>query len=420
MPRPEQYHKKGRRMTEARLDFEVPVHLKQEFVFRTAGILPPNGIVFGFNTAKTVGERAAQLGGSHALLVTDGVIVDLGYAAMIKKSLEGSGLGVDVYGKVDPEPHIETADALYELVRRTKYDLVIGLGGGSAMDMAKLTSIVATSAQTPMEILTKKAVKQPALKKILIPTTSGTGSEVSMSFVVSVDKDKYFMRSPFAHPEIAIIDPSLTVSMPPRITASTGIDALSHAIEGVMHKLANPVYDAFGLSGIELIARYLRRATFNGKDLEARYYMAMAAALSMMSMAGTGALYAHSISYVLAVFRPVAHGVGCGVALPYTMAFNLPDAPDKLALIARAMGEKVDGLSSRAAGVRAVERVYSLISDVKMPVSLKEMGFRHEDLQEMAEICTTKYPRPNNPRSMSNVECLALLETMWEGKISDL
>ncbi len=301
---------------------------------------------------------------------------------------------VEVYGKVDPEPQMETANALYDLVLKVKPDLVIGLGGGSSMDMAKLTSIVATNPQAPLELMTKKVVNNPALKKILIPTTSGTGSEVSMFFVCSVGKDKYFMGSPYAYPEISIIDPGLTLSMPPRITASTGIDALSHAVESIMNKLANPWYDSLAVSAIELISKYLRRATFNGQDLEARYYMSMGATLAMISYTGTGGLYSHSISYAIGVFQPIAHGVGCGVGLPYTMVFNLPMIEEKLAVIARAMGEKVESLSTQAAGRRAAELVYNITADVKLPVSLKEMGLRHEDITKMAEICITKYPRP--------------------------
>jgi alcohol dehydrogenase class IV len=118
------------------------------------------------------------------------------------------------------------------------------------------------------------------------------------------------------------------------------------------------------------------------------------------------------------MFQPTAHGIGCGVGLPYTMAFNLPLIEDKLALIARAMGERIDPLSTRTAAHRAVEMVYDLTADVKMPVSLKEMGFHHEDVFKMAEICITRYPRPNNPRSMSKEECLALFEAMWEGDLS--
>jgi alcohol dehydrogenase class IV len=404
-------------MTQPKFDFEIPVHLRREFTFQTAGILPPNGILFGFHTVHKVGEQAKRLGGKKVLLVTDEMLVQLGYADFVKTALEKEGIKVDVFGKVDPEPHMETADALCEMVRGSKSDLVIGLGGGSSMDMAKLTSIVATNDQTPLELMTKKVVTKPALKKILIPTTSGTGSEVSMFFVVSSGKDKYFMGSPYAFPEIAIVDPSLTFSMPPRVTASTGIDALSHAVESIMNRLANPLYDSLGFGGIELIASYLRRATSKGQDIEARYYMSLAATLAMISMSGTGGLFAHSIAYVLAMFQPLPHGVGCGVGLPYTMVFNLPVIEDRLARIARAMGERTDALSPRTAAERSCQLVYDLTKEVKLPVSLKEMGYKREDLPRMAEICVTKYPRPNNPRPMSPKECLALFEAMYEGEL---
>lgn len=405
-------------MTRAGLDFEVPTHLRGDFTFRTTGVQPPNGILFGFNTVRKVGEQAKQLGAKHAILVTDEVMEQLGNVELVKGAMENEGLTVEVFAKVDPEPHMETADALYEMVRKKEFDLVVGLGGGSSMDMAKLTSIVATNEQEPFAIMEKKVVNRPALKKILIPTTAGTGSEVSMYLVVSKGRDKYFVGTPYAYAEIAIIDPGLTVSMPPRITASTGIDALSHAIDGLMHKLANPFSDSMGFAGTELVAKYLRRATFDGEDLEARYYMAMAATLCMMCMNATGALYSHSVSYSLAMVQPMAHGIGCGMGLPYSMAFNVPMIEEKEARIAQVMGERTESLSTRAAARRAAELVYELMADVNMPVSLKEMGFKREDVPKMAEVCITRYPRPFNPRPMSKEQCLALFESMWEGKIA--
>ena len=404
-------------MAAANLDFQVPAHLQREFVFQTAGILPPNGILFGFNTIKKVGEQAKKLGGKQALLVTDEIMVQLGYADLVKGLLEKEGIKVDVFGKVDPEPHMETADLLFEMVKKAKSDLVIGLGGGSAMDMAKMTSILATNEQTPMELMTKKVVANPALKKILIPTTSGTGSEVSKFFVASKGHDKYFMGSHCAYPEIAIIDPGLTVSMPPRVTASTGIDALSHAVESLMNKFANPWTDSLG---------FTRGRAY--RQIPAPGHLQRAGPGSPLLYVhgrhpGNDVLHRHrrfmrTVSLMCwPCSSPTAHGIGCGVGLPYTMAFNLPVIEDKLALIARAMGEKIDSLSAREAGKRAVELVYDLTKDVKMPVSLKEMGFRHEDVPKMAEICITKYPRPNNPRPMSKEDCLALFEAMWQGDV---
>jgi alcohol dehydrogenase len=208
--------------------------------------------------------------------------------------------------------------------------------------------------------------------------------------------------------------------MPPRVTASTGIDALSHAIDSLMHKLANPLYDSLGLAGIELVGKYLRRATFDGQDLEARYYMSMGATLCMMSLTGTGGLYSHAISYVLAMYQPTVHGIGCGVGLPYTMAFNAPLIEEKLATVARALGAKIESLSLRAAAKRAAELVRDLIADVNLPVSLKQMGVQHEDVYKMAEICVTKYPRSGNPRDLSKEDARILFEAMWQGDLNQI
>lgn len=407
-------------MTIAKLDFEVPAHLQRDFVFQTAGILPPNGILFGYKTIRKLGEAAAKMGAKQALLVTDEIMVQLGYAELAKEFLEKEKIKVEVYGKVEPEPHLETADALYEMVKKTSFDLVVGLGGGSPMDMAKLTALAATNNQTPRQLLVEKIINKAPLKRILIPTTSGTGSEVSMFLVSSIGKDKYAIPTTYNYPEVAIIDPGLTLSMPPRVTASTGIDALSHAIDSLMHKFANPLYDSLGLAGIELVGKYLRRATFNGQDLEARYYMSMGATLCMMSMTGTGGLYSHAISYVLAMYQPTIHGIGCGVGLPYTMAFNAPLIEEKLAAVSRALGARTESLSLRAAAKKAAELVYDLIADVKLPVSLKQMGFRHEDVYKMAELCVTKYPRPNNPRDLSKEDALILFEAMWQGNLNEV
>jgi alcohol dehydrogenase len=407
-------------MSTANLNYEVPANLQRDFVFQTAGILPPNGLIFGYKTIRKLGEVAAKMGAKQALLITDEIMVQLGYADLAKELLEKEKIKVEVYGKVEPEPHLETADALYEMVKKTSFDLVVGLGGGSPMDMAKLTSLAATNNQTPRQLLVDKVVNKAPLKKILLPTTSGTGSEVSMFLVASIGKDKYAIPTVYNYPEAAIIDPGLTLSLPPRGTASTGIDALSHAVDSLMHKLANPLYDSLGLVGIELVGKYLRRATFNGQDLEARYYMSMGATLCMMCMTGTGGLYSHAISYVLAMYQPTIHGIGCGVGLPYTMAFNAPLIEDKLAAVARALGAKTDSLSRRAAARKSAELVFELIADVKLPVSLKEMGFRHEDVYKMAELCVTKYPRPNNPRDLTKEDAMAMFEAMWKGNLDEI
>jgi alcohol dehydrogenase class IV len=400
------------------LDLEIPENLKKGFVFRTVGMLPPEGIYFGFNSVKNVGGLAVNLNAKKVILITGKTMVKIGYAAMVQKLLENEGVAVDIFGEVEPEPHIETVNRAYEMVRKKQYDLVIGLGGGSSMDMSKTIATLATNPQAPVDLLQKKVIKNASLKTILIPTTSGTGSEVSNMFLVKVGEEKCMIVSPYVIARLAIVDPALTISMPPKVTASSGMDALSHAVESVMNKTANPFYDAIAYGGIGLISKYLLRATNKGNDLEARYYMSMGSMMAMVAFNGTGGLYAHSFSHVLGMYRPTPHGVGCGISLAHTMAFNKPAVAEKLALIARAMDERTDALTRNGAAEKGVKAVFALQKGVKLPISMKDMGFNYADLDKMAVICIDTFPRPNNPRVLTKEGARSVLEAMWEGKVN--
>ena len=389
----------------------------KRFFFQTAGMRPPGGIYFGINILQDIGDLAAQFESSKALLITDKVILNLGYAAVVRKSLDGRKIPTDVFSQVEPEPKMSTAEALCDRVRKGNYDLIIGLGGGSAIDLAKLASIMGTNHFSPFEFMSKgKIAVQPGLKKILIPTTSGSGSEVSRYIVVSSDTRKYGVSSPFVYADCVIIDPTLTLSMPPEITAFTGIDALSHAIDAMMNKYENPFFDSIALGAIELISTHLRKAFFNGNDIDARYHMSMGATMAMLAMDGKGvALYSHSISYVLSSFQPISHGIGCGIALPFTMASNLYAIPNRLARIACSMGVHTETIAPSIAAQRAVEFVYHFIKELGLPLSLRDLGYKRSDLRKMAEVCMTKHKREYNPKDMTVEDCEAIFEAMWEG-----
>lgn len=394
----------------------------KNFSFQTVGMCPPGGIYFGNNILKDIGELASGFGVNKALLVTDAVILSLGYAEIIQKTLDQRNISTEVFSQVEPEPQMNTAEILWDRARKGNYDLIIGLGGGSAIDMAKLASITVTNDITPLEFMSKeKNAHRPGLKKILIPTTAGAGSEVSRYIVVSSDNRKYGASSPFVYADAVIIDPLLTLSMSPGITAVTGIDALSHAVDAIMNKYDNPFFDAIALGAIELISNYLRRAFCKGDDIEARYHMSLAASMAMLAMDGKGvALYSHSISYVLSSIKPISHGIGCGLALPYTMAANLSAIPHKLARIASAMGERTESLTPYSAGQRAVQRVYGLIKELRLPLSLQDLGYEPGDLAKMAKNCFIKYKREYNPKELTLKDCTAIFETMWNGSPESL
>ena len=302
-----------------------PSYLNEVFDFVTTGMSPPKRVIFGCGAIEQIGQEAVKLGQGKALLVGDEVIEKLGLLQQVKDALSSAGLAVEVYTQIDPEPHLETAEALCEYSVGKGFSVVVAVGGGSVMDMAKLAAQCMASEKPVGDYASRKVVPEsPSVPLILAPTTSGTGSEVSMNLVLEAGEDKLFLSSPYYYPDIAIIDPVLTTSMPPNVTANTGIDALSHAIEGLLNKKSNPFSDSLCLTSIEMVGGYLRRAVADGQDLDARYHMSLAASLGMMGMIMSGGLYAHSVSYAISKYRPTPHGLGCGLSLPYTMAFNLP------------------------------------------------------------------------------------------------
>lgn len=391
--------------------------LYETFDFRTAGMSPPNRLIFGCGSVEKLGDEAAKLGQETVLLVGDQTIETLGIMKKAGIALSNSGFEVLTFIDIQPEPHLESAEALYELGARRGPKVLVAIGGGSVMDVAKLAAQCMASGKSPRLFAERKVFpEQRGLPLILAPTTSGTGSEVSMNVVMGIDGEKIFLADPHYYPDIAIIDPVLTSSMPPLITAMTGMDALSHAIEGMLHNNANPLSDALCLASIEMVGDNLRRAVADGTDLEARYYMSLAATLAMMGMIMSGGLYAHSACYAISKYRPTPHGLGCAVPLPYTMAFNLPVSAPKLARIASALGERIWMRSQPDAAHLAVHSVARLLKDIGLPVNLQEMGGINEsDLKELADLMIRKWPRPNNPRPMGIEESQTLWRNMWKG-----
>jgi len=390
------------------------------FDFRTVGMPTPNRIKFGCGAIDQIGDDAASLAKGKALLVSDDVLQKIGTVGDVKAKLEAGGFEVTTFTEVEAEPHIETAVALYEKHVGKGFEIIIGLGGGSVMDMTKLTAQCVANDIDPKKIVRGEVIPEKrGLPMILAPTTSGTGSEVSSIFVITDGENKTFKNSPFYYSDISIVDPALTVSMPSRVTATTGLDALSHAIEGMMNTNAGPVSDVLCLGGIELVGAYLRRAVANGKDLEARYYVSLGATVSMMGMVMAGATYAHSVAYIISKYKPTAHGLGCALGLPYIMAYNVPVATAKLARIAEALGENTAMYSELDAAKMAAQSIFCLMDDVGLPVSLEEYGgITEDDLEKAGEMMIELYARPQNPRPMNREDSIRFWRNMWEGNLS--
>ena len=386
---------------------------------RTHHFRAPTKIVFSVNSIEKVAAEAKRLNGKKICLISDEVITKLGIVDKVRKQLEEKHYVTDVFDEVKPEPSLANAEAIAEYVREKNCNLIVGIGGGSVMDVAKIASAMARNQGKVSDYVAAGTFKKHGLPKILIPTTAGTGSEVSQAAVVTLkDKRKASFSDPHLFADVAIVDPTLTMTMPKEITATTGIDALSHAVEAMMSSDSNPIIDALSLEAVKLIKDNLKLAYDQGDNLNARIKMSWAAVLGGMVIYAK-AVYGHSFSYTIGPKYDFSHGLSCALALPYVMDYNLPACVDKFLSIAASMREHVENVSRLDDAFKAVVAVKKLIEDVKLPSSLREAGVPKKDLQVLAEELITFYPRQNNPRMITKEDAIKLYERAWEGRIGD-
>jgi len=313
------------------------------------------------------------------------------------------------FSEIRAEPTAEVADHAAAVARRLAPALVVGVGGGSVMDVAKLAAALVKNPGSAGDYthLVGKRFTLPAVPTILVPTTAGTGAEASQNAVITMGARKASARD---HPQLlaagALLDPRLTHSLPPEITAHTGVDALSHCIEGMLSTDATALTDVAGQQGIRLVVRALPRAYAAGGDAEARAEMLLAAYLGGLSL-NAGTVLGHSIAYTLANRLHLSHGFSCALALPYTMAYNRDAASERLRHIGEAAGTD---------GADVIRAVQSLGMDVGIPEAVRTLGLERERLPELVTECLEQYPRPNNPRPLAYAPLLSLYEALWEGR----
>jgi len=370
-------------------------------------------ILFGRGSSASTGQIAKELGASRFLLVTDPNLEDSPVIEPVQKSLLEAGLSGTVFSKLDSEPFLDNADDAADVGRTLEADLVIGVGGGSAMDTAKAAAVLITNEGNAERYVGLNMVEVPGVPTIMIPTTAGTGAEVTFTavFINRRTSSKGGINSPFLFPEVALLDPELTVGLPPEVTAATGMDALTHAIESVTGRAASVFTEALAFTAIRLIANSLRRAVFKGNDLDARDNMLMGSLLGGLALADAGVGAAHALAYPLGGTYRVPHGLANAVLIPHVMEFNLPACERTMALVAQNMGESLEGLSPRMAAARAVDAVKILCSDIGIPASLAEVGVARADIPTLVE-GAMKVARPieNNPRTLSKEDAAAIYQ----------
>ncbi len=366
-------------------------------------------VVMGRGAVKEVGTLLKDLGAidGTVAVITDATLAKLGLATRVQENLSTAGIESVLYSDIAGEPTEEVGVSVVGVARRVKPKAVVGIGGGSALDMAKLAAIMVTNAGAVADFFGGKVLANPPVPLVLIPTTAGTGAESSRNAVLSRHGQKAFLSSRHLVPAAAILDPELTLSLPPNVTAWTGMDALSHCVEALLSTSSTPLTDAVAVRGIQLIREYLPLAHREGANLQARAQMQVGAFLGGYALNG-GMVVGHSIAYTLANRLHLAHGLTCALALPHAIAYNAAAAPERVTVLARALG--VDG--GAPAVVREVRR---LGASVGIPAAWQALGLAREDLPALVDECLTKYPRPNNPRPLDPNSLLRLYEAAWAG-----
>ena len=393
------------------------MEIRENWGFATCGEL-----IFGNHSVHKVGKVARRLGAKKVLVVTDPGIRSAGLLAFVEEPLKEVSIPFGVFDRGEPEPSIENVLDCVEFAKQGNYDCFICLGGGSVIDLGKATSALVTHGKHPQDYFGEGKIPGPVKPVVAVTTTSGTGSEVSPASVLTDIKAnlKKGISDNKLRPRVSIVDPLLTVSCPPQVTAATGIDVLAHAIESfmatnyaylplnpgeedtVLYHGSNPLSDCLALRAVELVGRFLRTAVDQGKNIEARVNMAMANILAGMAFSNSGVTAVHAMAYPLGAVSHAPHGVVNGLLLPHVMEYNLPVRTERLAELAKALGEKTDGVSPREAARKAIAAVNELIQDIGLPTRMRDIGVEEKDIPPMAEatMLVTRLLR-SNPRRVS-------------------
>lgn len=364
-------------------------------------------ILFGQGAAQQIGAEARYRGLSNALIITDPNMVKAGLVDGIRASLDQSQVTSHVFEGGVPEPDTATVDAAADAARTANPDFIIGLGGGSNMDVAKVASVVYSHGGRAADYIGENKVPGPSVPIFAVATTAGTGSEVTAVAVIE-DEAKHLklaVSSSYVRPRLAVVDPLLTLSCPPKVTAESGMDALVHAVEaytvishGALDVPADtrqqfsgklPISDGLAERAIRLIGQHLRTAVYQPKNIEAREGMHLAALLAGMAFSSAGLGAAHALQYPVGAVTHTPHGLGTGLLLPYVVGYLLPANPEAFAEIAFWLGEDVDGMSAADASLLCVEAIQSLKRDIGLPMRLRDIGVREEHVRPMAEQAVT-------------------------------
>jgi len=369
----------------------------------------PGRVVAGLDSINKLPDEAAALGAKRVLIATDpGVykarIVDVPY-----KILRDSGFMVDIIANIPPEPTDDDIRKLFSEVSAERYDCIVGIGGGSAMDAAKLISVMMKNDQDITDMIGNDKIKNRGIPSILVPTTAGTGSEATQNAIVMIPEQgsKSGVISGKLLPDCVILDHGLTLGLPPAITASTGMDALTHALECYISKKANPLSDTYALRAVSLILNSIKKAYEDGRDLAARGDMLIGAYYGGMSIAASGTAAVHALAYPLGGRYRIPHGVSNAILLAYVMEFNMDVIGKKLKEAAVVSGLcDAKETESKAAGT-IIEKLHTLTRELEIPSSLRAFDIGEKDIEDLADAALkVKRLLDNNPKEIKKKDMI--------------
>ncbi len=377
-------------------------------------LMPPVNL-FGPGVVQEVGERCKLLGGEKVLLVTDKGMVDLGIAEKIKGYIEKENIKTVTFQEVEPNPKDKNVNAGLKIFRDENCDTIVTLGGGSAHDCGKGIGIMSTHQGKIIDYAGIETLTYALPPIISINTTAGTASEVTRHCVITdTDTDVKFVVVSWRNlPSVSINDPELMMSKPPNLTAATGMDALTHALETYVSLGANPVTDAQAIQSMKLIAKWLRTAVYNGSNLEARDNMAQASLLAGMAFNNGGLGYVHAMAHQLGGILDMPHGVANAILLPHVERYNLRAVPDRLMHVAEIFGEDISGRSQRDAAELAIKAIEQLSKDIGIPSGLSELEVDRKDFEKMAELALKDGNAFTNPIQGNKEDIVKIFEEAY-------
>ncbi|MCG2626900.1 iron-containing alcohol dehydrogenase [Bradyrhizobium sp. WYCCWR 13023] len=372
--------------------------------FTPIEILRPTILEFGNGTITAAARFAERIGARRPLVISD----PFNARRVDTLALPGS---VNVFGEVKPEPDLPNLEKAVAMAKEVRPDLVVGFGGGSAMDLAKLVAVMCTSDVPFADIVGPEKVAGRSVPLMQVPTTSGTGSEAGTRALVTdpISQNKQAVQSRFMLADIAIVDPDLTTTVPKEITAATGVDALAHCVEAYTSRKAHPTIDLYALEGARLVGRYLKRAVADGGDREARAGLSLASLYGGYCLGPVNTTAGHAVAYPLGTRHHIAHGLACAMIFPHTLAFNMPAVEEKTVAVLRALG-----LPEQSDAKRAFEATYAFCKNLGVEMRLSALGVPRNDLGLMAdEAHAIRRLLDNNPRDLSRDAILNMYEVAF-------